>query len=71
MYSQVPETSVSGAVHVFSVATYHVAGEKAPVIVKFCPVTGAAGGSRMQPGGWPSPFGVQSFVVFYSYEKEM
>lgn len=61
---------MSGAVHGFSVTTYSVPEEKAPVVVKSRPVPGAMCGSRIQPGGWPSPFGVQSFLVFYSYEKE-
>lgn len=61
---------MSGAVRVFSVTTYHVSEEKAPVFVKSRPVPGTTCGSRMQPGGWPSPFDVQRFLVFYIYEKE-
>jgi len=61
---------VSGAVHLFSVTTYRVPEEKAPIVVKSCPVPGAVCGGRVQPGGWPSPFGVQGLLVFYGYEKE-
>lgn len=61
---------MSGAVHGFSVTTYHVSEERAPVFVKSRPVPAATCSSKMQPGGWPSPFGVQRFLVFYSYEKE-
>lgn len=59
---------MSEAGYAFSVPTcYHDPEKKTPGVEKSPPVPG---GSRMQPGGWPSTFSVQNFLVFDSYEKE-
>lgn len=60
---------MSEAGYAFSVPTcYHDPEKDHSTVVEKSPPVPCGG--WMQPGGWPSMFSVQSFLVFDSYEKE-